>query len=365
MTKVAPRRLLFILGELTHSGAEKMLEASAGLWQEAGLQPHILAVGPQPGDFAQRLADCGYVIHHIRFARSPAFLASLALFHRRHAFDIVHIHTEQAAFWHAMVARLLRPGVALFRTIHSAFAFHGLLRLRRRVQRHIMRNMLRVRFTAPSQSVADHERTVFSNPMPVLENWIADQQHSPPASRASARSSLGIAPEAFVIVSVGNCADVKNHQTLLRALASLPRDDAWLYLHVGSSAEEEAERHLAADLHIDGCSRFLGRRDAADILAAADMFVMPSRHEGFGLAAAEALAMGLPCVLSDVAGLRDFAEFKAAIHWCDPLAPDSIAAAIMATMQQRQRFPEIAERATARFRPASGVRRFVALYGGS
>lgn len=172
MTKVAPRRLLFILGELTHSGAEKMLEASAGLWQEAGLQPHILAVGPQPGDFAQRLADCGYVIHHIRFARSPAFLASLALFHRRHAFDIVHIHTEQAAFWHAMVARLLRPGVALFRTIHSAFAFHGLLRLRRRVQRHIMRNMLRVRFTAPSQSVADHERTVFPIPCRCLRTGL-------------------------------------------------------------------------------------------------------------------------------------------------------------------------------------------------
>lgn len=363
--KAPPRSVLFILGELTHSGAEKMLEAAAGLWQAAGLQPHILAVGEQPGDFASRLAACGYRIHHVRFVRTPAFLAGLVAFHRRHAFDIVHIHTEQAAFWHALIARLVRPRAALFRTVHATFAFHGLLRLRRLVQRAIMRGLLRVRFTAPSRSVADHERAVFRNAMPVLENWIAFGRHFSAEWRVAMRDALGIAADTFVIASVGNCADVKNHRSLLQALAALPRDRPWLYLHVGSSEEEAGERQLAGDLGIGERSRFLGRRDAADILAATDLFVMPSKREGFGLAAAEALSMGLPCVLSDVAGLRDFAEFSAAIIWCDPQVPASIAEAVAAGMQQMRRFPEIADRVANRFAPDAGVRRFIALYAGA
>lgn len=359
------RSVLFILGELTHSGVEKMLESAAGLWQQAGLQPHILAVGDQPGDFAPRLTACGYTVHHLRFARRPSFLAALATFHRRHAFDIVHIHTEQAAFWHAMIARLIRPRTALFRTVHSAFAFHGLLRLRRLVQRVIMRRLLRVRFTAPSRSVADHEQAVFCNAMPVLENWIAPVQQYSAESRAKMRDVLRVTTDTFVIVSVGNCAAVKNHRALLQALAALPAEGAWLYLHVGSSEEEAAERQLAAALGIADRSRFLGRRDAADILAAADLFVMPSLHEGFGLAAAEALSMGLPCLLSDVAGLRDFAEFAAAIRWCDPHQPATIAAAVSAAMQERRRFPDIVDRVAARFAPQAGVGRFVAAYSGT
>ena len=72
--------------------------------------------------------------------------------------------------------------------------------------------------------------------------------------------------------------------------------------------------------------------------------------------------MGLPCILSDAPGLRDFAPFAAAITWCDPAQPATIAAAIQAQLQVLQRHADIAEASHAAFAPAVGVGRFVALY---
>ncbi len=366
MTQVAnSRRVLFVLGELTHSGLEKMLEASAGLWQAAGLQPHILATGAKPGDFAPRLEACGYTLHHIPFARSPHFIAALLAFQRRHGFEIVHIHTEQAAFWHALAARLARSDTRLFRTVHAVFRFDGLLRWRRLLQRWLMRRLLHVGFTAPSPSVAAHEAAIFRNPMPVLPNWLSLQPPFTPAWRAEARSALAIDDATFVIASVGNCEDTKNHRALLEALAALPGDRPWLYLHVGSSAEEAGEQALAAQLGIAGRCRFLGRRPATEIFAAADLFAMPSKQEGFGLAAAEALSMGLPCVLSDVPGLRDFSPYAAAISWCDPQSPATITAAILARLQAPLRHPAIAGEIRNALAADAGVRRFTVLYAGN
>lgn len=356
------RRVLFVLGELTHSGLEKMLEASAGLWQRAGYQPHILAIGEKPGDFAPRLEACGYALHHIRFARSPAFLAALLAFHRQQGFEIVHIHTEQAAFWHALAARLARSDTRLFRTVHAIFRFDGWLRWRRLLQRWLMRRALHVGFTAPSPSVAEHEATTFRNPMPVLPNWLSLQPPFTPEWRAESRSALAIDDATFVIASVGNCEDTKNHRALLEALAALPGDRPWLYLHVGSSAEEAGEQALAAQLGIASRCRFLGRRPAAAIFAAADLFAMPSKQEGFGLAAAEALSMGLPCILSDVPGLRDFLPYAAAVSWCDPQAPATITAAILTQLPAPQRHPGIAGQIRNTLAADAGVRRFTALY---
>jgi glycosyltransferase involved in cell wall biosynthesis len=359
---MADRVLLFVLGELTRSGAERMLESSAGLWQGAGFEPHILAVGAGPGDFAPVLAACGYHIHHVRFARSPAFIAALAAVHRRIGADIVHIHIEQATFWHALVARLVRPRARLVRTVHGIFRFHGLLRARRAAQRWFMRRMLGVRFTAPSASVAANERAAFANAMAVVPNWIGVMRPFSPPGRAAARAALGVTDDRFLIVSIGNCAEVKNHSTLLRALAELPHDPPWLYLHVGSSAEEEGERVLAARLGLVERVRFLGKCEASGVLAAADLFAMPSRREAFGLAAAEALSTGLPCVLADVEGLRDFAGFSDAIHWCDPASVVSVATAIRAGMTGPRRFPAAADAARAAFAPEAGFQRFLGIY---
>lgn len=112
-------------------------------------------------------------------------------------------------------------------------------------------------------------------------------------------------PAEPTIISVGRLAHAKNLDTALRALqrlAHLP----WRYVIVGDGPERPALTALAEELGLADRVSFSGHvRDVADRLAAADLFLMPSRWDGFGLAAVEAMNAALPVVAADVPGLRE------------------------------------------------------------
>jgi len=103
------------------------------------------------------------------------------------------------------------------------------------------------------------------------------------------------------LVFVGRCEAPKDHATIFRALASVP--DAHLLL-VGDGPFRPRLEQLAQSLGIRDRVTFLGwRQDVADVLKACDIYVHSTYADGFGIAACEAMAAGLPVVASDVPGL--------------------------------------------------------------
>lgn len=106
-----------------------------------------------------------------------------------------------------------------------------------------------------------------------------------------------------IIVCTGRFEPEKGHDVLLRALALLPDAHAVL---LGDGPLRLDLARLAESLQISNRVHFLGRRrDVPRILKAADVYVQPSRWEGFGLATTEAMSSGAPVVASDVPGLAD------------------------------------------------------------
>jgi glycosyltransferase involved in cell wall biosynthesis len=112
------------------------------------------------------------------------------------------------------------------------------------------------------------------------------------------RAAYGIPASAFVLVSVARLVQWKNHDMVLRALAKA-REKVWLFI-VGDGAEDQRLKALARELGVEDRVRFVGHADPVPYLASSDLFVLPSRIESFGLAYAEAMSMGLPCI-----GLRN------------------------------------------------------------
>lgn len=108
-----------------------------------------------------------------------------------------------------------------------------------------------------------------------------------------------------VILSMGRLVRAKNYPAALKALARLT-DRPWRY-HIAGAGPDEAE--LRAQMRALGLEErvvFLGHvGDIQSVLEEADLFLMPSLWEGFGLAAVEAMNAGLPVVASDVPGLRE------------------------------------------------------------
>jgi glycosyltransferase involved in cell wall biosynthesis len=129
-----------------------------------------------------------------------------------------------------------------------------------------------------------------------------------PERRGAVRISLGIAADAPVLITVGRREYQKGQQYLIEALPNLLANHPGLVVLIagrdGHASQQLAD--LAADLGVEDAVRFLGHRsDIGDLLSAADVFVFPSVYEGLGGASLEALAMGLPLVVSDIAPLRE------------------------------------------------------------
>jgi glycosyltransferase involved in cell wall biosynthesis len=321
-------KILHVLNSLQPSGAETMLRLTAQPMLERGFELEVLSVGRQVGSYASTLASAGYEVHHIPLEPVGPFLRAYARLLRRGRYDVVHVHPERANVLLAGFSRAYgRAGVV--RTVHSHFAFTGRLRLERRLHRALLRWMGVVHVSIGA-SVSASEWQRFRNPTTTIHNTFDEARFVAvtPASRRAARTAIGIDRESFVVSVVGNCGPVKNHEAAIAALAELELPDAQL-LHVGLENEAvTGERRLADALGVLDRIEFLGFvDDVPSVLHASDCFVMPSRYEGFGIAALETLGCGIPAVLADVPGLRDLKAFVPEAWWVQPEAA-SLARAI-------------------------------------
>ena len=292
---------------------ETMLLSSGEEWRRQGYRCDVLATADRVGPVADQLRNCGYRVHHHPFRSRwsllprPSFVRDFFLLCKS-GYDVVHIHTEGGPPLFALIAKL--AGIRRIAvTPHNTFRFGGWLRIRKLCERYFVR-MLGGRYGMISAGVEDCEKKKFRNEGVRIWNWIDTEHFRPPSplERLLARLSLGARPEDFVIVSIGNCNQAKNHGAILRAIPLLPTAIRPFYLHIGREQLDCPEQKLAAELGILNTARFLGSvEEPRHFLWAADAFVMPSLHEGLGLAALEAVAAGAPLVCSSVDGLSDVA----------------------------------------------------------
>ena len=112
----------------------------------------------------------------------------------------------------------------------------------------------------------------------------------------------------FVMVMVASFHWQKDQDTLIRALAQLPKNQFELWL-VGEGDRRQVLEKLAAELGVMNSVKFWGiRNDIAQILHAADVTVMSSHFEGLSLSSIEGMSVGKPFIASDVDGLHEVVE---------------------------------------------------------
>jgi len=174
-----------------------------------------------------------------------------------------------------------------------------------------------------------------------------DAQVAPePEAALRARYELGDAP---VVLSVAQKREHKNLAGLVRAVASLADRRVMLVLP-GSPTPHEAElRALAAELGIADRVRFPGwitNAELEGLYALADVFVLPSFEEGFGLPILEAMGRSVPVACSNVSSLPEVAGDAAELF--DPRSVESIAAAVERLLGDADRRAELVRRADAR-----------------
>jgi glycosyltransferase involved in cell wall biosynthesis len=160
----------------------------------------------------------------------------------------------------------------------------------------------------------------------------------------------GSANETIRIGFVGSLAQLyKGPDTLLRAISLCPPDLDLKAVFVGEGRYRRAMELLANQLSISQKVNFLGQimfgSGVFDFLDSIDLFVMPSRAEGFPRALYEAMARGCPCIASNVGGVP---ELLAADDLVPANDPKALALKIMEVTASPQRMKAMAERNLAR-----------------
>ncbi|HEX8225210.1 MAG TPA: glycosyltransferase [Allosphingosinicella sp.] len=147
-----------------------------------------------------------------------------------------------------------------------------------------------------------------------------------PLDRIKAKRRLGV--DGPLIVSPGNLVPLKGHRLAVEALARLP--DATLLI-AGEGPERRALEALIAARGLGGRARLLGSVPPAsmpELLAAADLMLLPSEREGLANVWIEALACGTPILIADVGGAREVLDRPEAGRLVERV-PASIAAAAL------------------------------------
>ena len=132
------------------------------------------------------------------------------------------------------------------------------------------------------------------------------------------RQELNLNPDDFLVISVGELNENKNHQVIIKALGKL-KDPQIHYIICGKGDQLEKLKDLANELGILDNVHFLGyRMDVLDICKQADLFVFPSHREGLPIAPLEAMFCGLPLVTSNIRGPVDFMKEGKTGYLCSP-----------------------------------------------
>lgn len=157
--------------------------------------------------------------------------------------------------------------------------------------------------TVPSRWLADVTRRHLALPesfaIDVVPNFVDARRFSPGAAPPAAH-------DVPVLVHVSNFRPLKRVEDVVRVFAAVRARRAARLRLVGDGPARPGARALAASLGLAGEIDFLGERDDLPaLLAGADVFLLPSASESFGLAALEALASGVPVVASNVGGLPE------------------------------------------------------------
>jgi len=168
------------------------------------------------------------------------------------------------------------------------------------------------KFQTISDSVYNNELATFKNKTTKIDNWYNDRRFylGNENEKMQFRKEIGIDKNALVVISVGGCSHIKQHTEIIKAFALvIQKIPNCIYLHLGKGYLEEEERQLAIQLNVNKSIYFLGNQsDVHKFLVASDIYVMSSKFEGISLTTIEAMACGIPAILYNVPGLRDFNE---------------------------------------------------------
>jgi N-acetyl-alpha-D-glucosaminyl L-malate synthase BshA len=236
-----------------------------------------------------------------------ALAAKMAEVARNHALDLFHVHyaIPHAIAGHLAQGLLGKSAPRLITTLHGTdITLVGQDRSFFEITRFGIERSDGVTAVSEFLKRMTVEEFAVESAIEVIPNFVDLKLYCPNHAYRD-RSAFAAAGEK-ILLHVSNFRPVKRVPDVVRILEQVQREVPAVLLMVGDGPERSSAQALARRLGLEDRVRFLGRQDAIEqITAVADVFLLPSEIESFGLSALEAMACGVPVVGSDAGGLPE------------------------------------------------------------
>lgn len=305
-------RILHFITSLRTGGAERLVTDLLPRFRDAGHEVSLLLMDGTRTPLYEELERRGIRPDALstgwRSMRNPLLINRLKRYLKEHPTDILHTHNTACQLLAAAAARHLP--VALVTTEHNTTNRRRNWKGFRPVDRWMYRQyrqIICVGEETRSRLLAYLDNKDIAGKTQVVPNGIDLSRF-----RDAVPDPEILALPGYKVTMVAAFRPQKDHATLIRAMQFLP-EEYRLLLAGGAETREDKRiflqcRELVSRLGLGNRVRFLGiRQDIPELLAASDVIVLSTHHEGFGLTAVEAMASGKVLILSDLEVLRNVA----------------------------------------------------------
>lgn len=303
-------KILHIITSTNRGGAEShLLSLASGQTRLAGNNVCVISLSPGADELDPAFASAGVRVVHIPLKNKYVPLGCILktkAFIREFQPDVVHSHLLPANIVGGLAARL--SGIA-----HVASKHNDEQQLNNRLWRYVHATAS-ARCDDAVICLSDHVARYMQRHELKSENMRVVHYAFDPSlyarTQRDIRAEFGIPAQSFLVGIVARVTPQKGHSYLLSAFSRLLRDlpDARLMI-VGrgdSTATLDEVHRQVAELRLENNVIFTGQRsDAYDLMAAFDVFALPSLWEGFGMVLLEASSLQVPIIASNVSAIPE------------------------------------------------------------
>lgn len=294
-------RVLHIINSLVTGGAEKMLCEILPILNNSIVADLLLLDGGKYPFYKdiEAINCCKIMNLPNSNIYNPFFIIRIIPYLKR--YDVVHVHLFPSQYFVVFAKVLSFSNVKLVFTEHSTS--------NRRMEKKWLRPLEKMiyyfyhKIICISNGVKSELLEKYELPaskLVVVENGINIDKIN--GELIGNRIAFGYSKNDIVLIMVASFKPAKDHLTVLEALAGLP--ERYKLLLVGDGADKNRIIDLSIKMGLRNRIQFAGiRTDVYPLLKMADIAILSSHWEGFGIAAAEAMACGTPVIASDVEGL--------------------------------------------------------------
>ena len=297
-------KILQVITSLSTGGAEKLISEITPMLRDKGHQVDVLAFDGADTAFKKALTDKGIKVYS--FGKgcnvyNPIFIFRLAKMMKN--YDIVHTHNTAPQLFAAIGSVLC--SVVLCTTEHNTSNRRRDWKWYAPLDRWMYSRYKRIISISPATTEELKKHVQINIPIITIPNGIDVKKYS--SASPIKRESLGCREDAFLLMMVAGFRYQKDQDTVIRAMKLLPENVELCFVGDGVRRKDCEQQTLS--LGLQKRIFFTGvLSNIPNILKAADIIVMSSHYEGFGLAAVEGMAAGKPVVASDVIGLGDIVK---------------------------------------------------------